>query len=64
MVATERFVLARVGGMDNAWDQENLKPEKRLKMAANPTCPVNALLGAFKYSRGLVLLSTRYSFLQ
>jgi hypothetical protein len=32
-------------GVDSAWEQENSKPEKCLKMATNPQRPVHAVLG-------------------
>jgi hypothetical protein len=35
-------VPGRWAGVDNTWEQENSKPEKRSKMATNPTCPVLA----------------------
>jgi len=45
-VPAQRFALLAGG---RAWtmlgSRENSKPEKCLKMATNPTCPVHALLG-------------------
>ena len=47
-------VTGRWAGVDNAWEQRKLDPEKCLKMPQNPTCPVHAVLGG-----SLALMSRR-----